>query len=243
MICPAIPHDMPGNQEISCRSTSPPASQSARILLRLLQPALGPSLVQRGGAPSRARLLTFPRPLLYPLISRLLTFLLVSAVLVFPRGRNDVAAWSLRRLAAACERSGAPVLGLVARLHSVIHTMIVRGKRSTMFPLQPRISALMKQRPSVKSQRLDPRSADGRAAGPWSQHPSRPRMTDAFEQRKTRQPIPVESWGPRPPSRAGLPGAQKAPPHPHLRAAGGPGVARGCLGLREPGGVARELSV
>lgn len=31
------------------------------------------------------------------------------------------------------------------------------------------------------------------------------RMTDAFEQRKTRQPIPVESWGPRPPSRAGLP--------------------------------------
>eukprot|EP00434_Breviolum_minutum_P003890 symbB.v1.2.003418.t2/scaffold183.1/size281544/2 len=30
-------------------------------------------------------------------------------------------------------------------------------------------------------------------------------MTDAFEQRKTRQPIPVESWGPRPPSRAGLP--------------------------------------
>eukprot|EP00439_Symbiodinium_sp_Y106_P062645 s2238_g9.t1 len=34
------------------------------------------------------------------------------------------------------------------------------------------------------------------------------RMTDAFEQRKTRQPIPVESWGPRPPSRAGLP--QKA---------------------------------
>lgn len=31
------------------------------------------------------------------------------------------------------------------------------------------------------------------------------RITDAFEQRKTRQPIPVESWGPRPPSRAGLP--------------------------------------
>lgn len=32
------------------------------------------------------------------------------------------------------------------------------------------------------------------------------RVTDAFEQRKTRQPIPVESWGPRPPSRAGVPG-------------------------------------
>jgi len=31
------------------------------------------------------------------------------------------------------------------------------------------------------------------------------KMTDAFEQRKTRQPIPVESWGPRPPSRHGLP--------------------------------------
>lgn len=31
------------------------------------------------------------------------------------------------------------------------------------------------------------------------------RLTDAFEQRKTRQPIPVESWGPRPPSRHGLP--------------------------------------
>jgi hypothetical protein len=27
------------------------------------------------------------------------------------------------------------------------------------------------------------------------------KMTDAFEQRKTRQPIPIESWGPRPPSR------------------------------------------
>lgn len=33
-------------------------------------------------------------------------------------------------------------------------------------------------------------------------------MTDAFGQRKARQPIPVESWGPRPPSRAGPP--QKA---------------------------------
>lgn len=31
------------------------------------------------------------------------------------------------------------------------------------------------------------------------------KMSDAFEQRKTRQPIPVESWGPRPPSRAGIP--------------------------------------
>mmetsp|Transcript_78229 Transcript_78229/g.216309 ORF Transcript_78229/g.216309 Transcript_78229/m.216309 type:complete len:402 (+) Transcript_78229:71-1276(+) len=36
------------------------------------------------------------------------------------------------------------------------------------------------------------------------------RMMDAFEQRKVRQPIPVESWGPRPPSRAALP--QKAAP-------------------------------
>jgi len=34
------------------------------------------------------------------------------------------------------------------------------------------------------------------------------RMEDAFEQRKTKQPIPVDSWGPRPPSRAGPP--QKA---------------------------------
>jgi len=33
-------------------------------------------------------------------------------------------------------------------------------------------------------------------------------MTDSFGQRKARQPIPVESWGPRPPSRAGPP--QKA---------------------------------
>jgi hypothetical protein len=31
------------------------------------------------------------------------------------------------------------------------------------------------------------------------------KMTDAFEQRKMRQPIPVESWGPRPPSRHRLP--------------------------------------
>eukprot|EP00927_Polykrikos_kofoidii_P071510 TRINITY_DN67774_c0_g1_i1.p1 TRINITY_DN67774_c0_g1~~TRINITY_DN67774_c0_g1_i1.p1 ORF type:complete len:411 (-),score=56.98 TRINITY_DN67774_c0_g1_i1:196-1428(-) len=30
------------------------------------------------------------------------------------------------------------------------------------------------------------------------------RLTDAFEQRKTRHPIPVESWGPRPPSRHGI---------------------------------------
>lgn len=30
---------------------------------------------------------------------------------------------------------------------------------------------------------------------------SQSKMTDAFEQRKTRQPIPIESWGPRPPSR------------------------------------------
>jgi len=29
------------------------------------------------------------------------------------------------------------------------------------------------------------------------------KMMDAFEQRKARQPIPVESWGPRPPSRQG----------------------------------------
>lgn len=35
-------------------------------------------------------------------------------------------------------------------------------------------------------------------------------MTDAFEQKKTRQPIPVESWGPRPPSRAGLPSKDEA---------------------------------
>eukprot|EP00929_Paragymnodinium_shiwhaense_P117373 TRINITY_DN8788_c0_g1_i1.p1 TRINITY_DN8788_c0_g1~~TRINITY_DN8788_c0_g1_i1.p1 ORF type:complete len:576 (-),score=97.55 TRINITY_DN8788_c0_g1_i1:74-1801(-) len=35
-------------------------------------------------------------------------------------------------------------------------------------------------------------------------------LTDAFEQRKTRQPIPVESWGPRPPSRHGLPSSTKA---------------------------------
>jgi len=31
------------------------------------------------------------------------------------------------------------------------------------------------------------------------------KMTDAFEQQKTRQPIPIESWGPRPPSRHRLP--------------------------------------
>lgn len=38
------------------------------------------------------------------------------------------------------------------------------------------------------------------------------RVSDAFEQRKTRQPIPVESWGPRPPSRAGSDAARKAAP-------------------------------
>lgn len=51
------------------------------------------------------------------------------------------------------------------------------------------------------SRKKDP-SAAAAGLGAFS-GPSR--MTDAFEQRKTRQPIPVESWGPRPPSRAGLP--------------------------------------
>eukprot|EP00435_Cladocopium_sp_Y103_P060963 s1032_g22.t1 len=52
------------------------------------------------------------------------------------------------------------------------------------------------------SRKKDPSASAAAGLGAFS-GPSR--MTDAFEQRKTRQPIPVESWGPRPPSRAGLP--------------------------------------
>jgi len=55
------------------------------------------------------------------------------------------------------------------------------------------------------SRKKDPSASAAAGLGAFA-GPSR--MTDAFEQRKTRQPIPVESWGPRPPSRAGLP--QKA---------------------------------
>merc|ERR1740139_383906 len=53
------------------------------------------------------------------------------------------------------------------------------------------------------SRKKDPSAAVGlgELAGPA-------RVTDAFEVRKMRQPIPVESWGQRPPSRAG----QKATP-------------------------------
>merc|ERR1719313_1759164 len=39
------------------------------------------------------------------------------------------------------------------------------------------------------------------------------KVTDAFEQRKTRQPIPVESWGPRPPSRTST---RRLPPNTTL---------------------------
>jgi hypothetical protein len=59
------------------------------------------------------------------------------------------------------------------------------------------------------SRKKDPSASAAAGLGAFS---GPARMTDAFEQRKTRQPIPVESWGPRPPSRAGLPGAQKAAP-------------------------------
>eukprot|EP00930_Biecheleria_cincta_P059043 TRINITY_DN44811_c0_g1_i1.p1 TRINITY_DN44811_c0_g1~~TRINITY_DN44811_c0_g1_i1.p1 ORF type:complete len:458 (+),score=62.72 TRINITY_DN44811_c0_g1_i1:220-1593(+) len=55
------------------------------------------------------------------------------------------------------------------------------------------------------SRKKDPPSSAAAGLGAFS---GPARMTDAFEQRKTRRPIPVESWGPRPPSRAGMP--QKA---------------------------------
>ncbi|CAK9083937.1 unnamed protein product [Durusdinium trenchii] len=52
------------------------------------------------------------------------------------------------------------------------------------------------------SRKKDPSASAAAGLGAFS---GAVRMTDAFEQKKTRQPIPVESWGPRPPSRAGLP--------------------------------------
>eukprot|EP00929_Paragymnodinium_shiwhaense_P036251 TRINITY_DN1944_c2_g1_i1.p1 TRINITY_DN1944_c2_g1~~TRINITY_DN1944_c2_g1_i1.p1 ORF type:complete len:642 (+),score=117.98 TRINITY_DN1944_c2_g1_i1:135-2060(+) len=51
------------------------------------------------------------------------------------------------------------------------------------------------------SRKKDPSASAAAGLGAFSS-PARP-ITDAFEQRKTRQPIPVESWGPRPPSRHG----------------------------------------
>lgn len=52
------------------------------------------------------------------------------------------------------------------------------------------------------SRKKDPSASAAAGLGAFS---SPMKMTDAFEQRKMRQPIPVESWGPRPPSRHGLP--------------------------------------
>lgn len=51
------------------------------------------------------------------------------------------------------------------------------------------------------SRKKDPSASAAAGLGAFS---SPTKLTDAFEQRKTRQPIPVESWGPRPPSRGGI---------------------------------------
>lgn len=58
------------------------------------------------------------------------------------------------------------------------------------------------------SRKKDPSASAAAGLGAFA-GPSK--MTDAFEQRKARQPIPVESWGPRPPSRAGMPQKASAP--------------------------------
>lgn len=52
------------------------------------------------------------------------------------------------------------------------------------------------------SRKKDPSASAAAGLGAFS---GPARMADAFEQKKTRQPIPVESWGPRPPSRTGVP--------------------------------------
>merc|ERR1719313_1661815 len=52
------------------------------------------------------------------------------------------------------------------------------------------------------SRKKDPSASASAGLGAFS---SPQPMTGAFEQNKKRQPIPVESWGPRPPSRKGLP--------------------------------------
>lgn len=51
------------------------------------------------------------------------------------------------------------------------------------------------------SRKKDPSASAAAGLGAFS---SPTKLTDAFEQKKTRQPIPVESWGPRPPSRGGI---------------------------------------
>eukprot|EP00927_Polykrikos_kofoidii_P023973 TRINITY_DN21894_c0_g1_i1.p1 TRINITY_DN21894_c0_g1~~TRINITY_DN21894_c0_g1_i1.p1 ORF type:complete len:453 (-),score=72.54 TRINITY_DN21894_c0_g1_i1:600-1958(-) len=50
------------------------------------------------------------------------------------------------------------------------------------------------------SRKKDPSASAAAGLGALS---SPARVTDAFEQRKMRQPIPIESWGPRPPTRHG----------------------------------------
>lgn len=55
------------------------------------------------------------------------------------------------------------------------------------------------------SRKKDPSASAAAGLGAFS-GPSR--MVDAFEQRRAKQPIPVDSWGPRPPSRAGMDGAR-----------------------------------
>lgn len=62
------------------------------------------------------------------------------------------------------------------------------------------------KRPS--SRKKDPSASAAAGLGAFAGPSS---MTDAFEQRKLRQPIPVESWGPRPPSRGGMPQKASAP--------------------------------
>lgn len=52
------------------------------------------------------------------------------------------------------------------------------------------------------SRKKDPSASAAAGLGAY-QSPEKP-QADAFVQRKTRQPIPVESWGPRPPSRGGI---------------------------------------
>jgi hypothetical protein len=52
------------------------------------------------------------------------------------------------------------------------------------------------------SRKKDPSASAAAGLGAFA---SPVRVTDAFEQRKTRRPIPIESWGPRPPSRHGMP--------------------------------------
>lgn len=79
-----------------------------------------------------------------------------------------------------------------------IHSAVSSGFISDAFEESFEDAPHMFKRPL--SRKKDPSASAAAGLGAYA---SPAKVTDAFEQRKARQPIPMESWGPRPPSRHG----------------------------------------